>query len=118
MVREIHRVLKRDGIAILMTVNSKSWMNWLRHVMKVDIDHLDSPVFRHMTVVEFRDLLRPFAAVQMVPERFPVPTKVHGGLKARLYNNVFVGGFNALPASWTRDTGHHLLAFCRKSTGS
>ena len=118
MVREIHRVLKRTGLAILMTVNRKSWMNWLRHVMKVDIDHLDSPVFRHMTVAEFHDLLRPFAAVEMVPERFPVPTKVHGGLKASLYNNVFVGGFNALPASWTRNTGHHLLAFCRKSNGS
>lgn len=118
MVREIHRVLKRDGLAILMTVNSKSWMNWLRHVMKVDIDHLDSPVFRHRTLAEFRDLLRPFAAVELVPERFPVATKVHGGLKASLYNNVFVGGFNALPASWTRNTGHHLLAFCRKTTGS
>lgn len=118
MVREIHRVLKQDGLAILMIVNSKSWMNWLRFVMKVDIDHLDSPVFRHRTIGEFRDLLEPFAAVELVPERFPVPTKVHGGLKALLYNSFFVGGFNALPAAWTRPSGHHLLAFCRKSSGS
>ena len=90
-------MLKDDGLAILMTVNRKSWMNWLRHVMKVDIDHLDSPVFRHMTIGEFRDLLRPFAAVDLVPERFPVATKVHGGAKALLYNTLFVGGFNALP---------------------
>lgn len=115
MVGEIHRVLKDDGLAILMTVNRKSWMNWLRHVMKVDIDHLDSPVFRHMTIGEFRGLLRPFAAVELVPERFPVATKVHGGAKALLYNTLFVGGFNALPQAWTRGTGHHLLAFCRKT---
>jgi 2-polyprenyl-3-methyl-5-hydroxy-6-metoxy-1,4-benzoquinol methylase len=117
MVREIHRVLKKDGLAILMTVNRKSWMNWLRHVMKVDIDHLDSPVFRHLTISEFRDLLEPFAAVDLVLERFPVPTKVHGGLKAMLFNGLFVGGFNALPAEWTGPSGHHLLAFCRKATG-
>jgi ubiquinone/menaquinone biosynthesis C-methylase UbiE len=114
MVREIARVLRPDGVAILMTVNRKSWMNWLRHVMKVEIDHLDSPVFRHMTVAEFRTLLKPFPFVDLVPERFPVPTKVHRGLKAMLFNQAFVGGFNALPSSWTRNTGHHLLAYCRK----
>ena len=115
MVREIHRVLRRDGLAILMTVNRKSWMNLLRHVMKVEVDNLDSPVFRHMTMDEFGKLVRVFTQVELVPERFPVPTRVHGGLKAALYNGLFVGGFNALPRSWTRNTGHHLLAFCRKA---
>ena len=114
MVREIRRVLKPDGLAILMTVNRKSWMNWLRHVMKVEIDHLDSPVFRHMTMAEFRSILKPFPVVTLQSERFPVPTKVHKGLKAALYNRLFVAGFNALPASWTSRTGHHLLAFCRQ----
>ena len=114
MVREIHRVLKRNGLAIIMTVNRKSWMNWLRHVMKVEIDHVDSPVFQHRSISEFRALLKPFASVELNPERFPVPTKVHGGVKALLYNRLFVAAFNALPQSWTRRTGHHLLAFCRK----
>ena len=114
MVREIRRVLKPDGLAILMTVNRKSWMNWLRHVMKVEIDHLDSPVFRHMTMAEFRSILKPFPVVTLQSERFPVPTKVHKGLKAALYNRLFVAGFNAVPASWTSRTGHHLLAFCRQ----
>ncbi|NGX16863.1 class I SAM-dependent methyltransferase [Wenzhouxiangella sp. XN24] len=114
MVREIRRVTKPDGVAILMTVNRKSWMNWLRHVMKVDIDHLDSPVFRHMTMDEFRSILAPFPMIDLRSERFPVPTKVHKGLKALVYNGVFVGGFNSLPASWTNRTGHHLLAFCRQ----
>jgi SAM-dependent methyltransferase len=118
MVREIHRVLKGDGVAILMTVNRRSWMNWLRHVMKVDIDHLDSPVFRHMTIAEFGGILQPFDSVEITPERFPVPTKVHGGIKALVYNKIFVGLFNAMPLSWRRGTGHHLLAYCRKFEGS
>jgi ATP-dependent Clp protease ATP-binding subunit ClpC len=40
MISEIHRVLRPGGTAILMTVNSRSWMSVLRHVMKVEIDHL------------------------------------------------------------------------------
>lgn len=118
MVQEIHRVLRSDGVAILMTVNRKSWMNWLRHVMKVEIDHLDSPVFRHMSMSEFSEMLAPFPVVDLLAERFPVPTKIHRGFKAFLYNEFFVRGFNALPVSWTQRSGHHLLAFCRKSSGT
>jgi len=113
MVREIRRVLRPDGLAILMTVNRHSWMNVLRHVMQVEVDYEDAPVFRPRSVAEFRELLRPFARVELLPERFPVPTKVHRGAKAALYNGVFVGAFNALPRALTRGTGHHLLAYCR-----
>lgn len=114
MVREIHRVLRPDGLAILMTVNRRSWMNALRHVLHVEVDYEDAPVFRPRSVAEFRELLRPFGRVELRPERFPVPTKVHRGAKAALYNAVFVGAFNALPRSLTRGTGHHLLAYCRR----
>jgi SAM-dependent methyltransferase len=114
MVREIHRVLRPGGRAILMTVNRNSWLFRLQGLMKVEIDYPDSPVFRNFSIEEFAALLSPFAAVEIVPERFPVATKVHGGLKARLFNTFFVGTFNALPRSLTRSTGHHLMAFCRK----
>lgn len=114
MVAEIHRVLKPGGEAILMTVNRRSWMNLLHKVMKVEIDHLDSPVFYQFTIDEFRDLLAPFADVRIVPHRFPVRTKVHGGLKGKLFNLLFVDVFNALPRSWVRRSGHHLIAYARK----
>lgn len=114
MIREIHRVLKPGGAAILMTLNRRSWMNLLRIVMQVDVDHLDSPVYRRFSVGEFESMLAGFSSVRVVPERFPVATKVHHGLKAALFNALFVGPFNALPRSWTRNTGHHLMAFCRK----
>jgi hypothetical protein len=115
MIREIYRVLKPGKTAILMTVNRHSWLNLLHKLMKVEIDHLDSPVFHQYTVGEFRELLAPFAEVRIVPERFPVRTKVHEGIKARLYNMFFVDLFNALPRRWVRRSGHHLMAFVRKA---
>jgi SAM-dependent methyltransferase len=114
MVREIHRVLRPGGQAIIMTVNRRSWLNLMHKVMKVEIDHLDAPCFHKFSAREFRDLLGPFDSVTLVAERFPVRTKVHGGLKARLYNDFFVDLFNALPRRWVRHTGHHLLAFASK----
>jgi SAM-dependent methyltransferase len=115
MVREIHRVLRPGGQAILMTVNRRSWLNVLHRLMKVEIDHLDAPYFHKFSEREFRDLLSPFPSVTIVTERFPVRTKVHGGLKAKLYNQLFVDLFNALPRRWTRRSGHHLLAFALKA---
>jgi ubiquinone/menaquinone biosynthesis C-methylase UbiE len=114
MVEEIYRVLKPGGLAIIMTVNRRSWLNFLHKLMKVEIDHLDAPVFRMYTIAEFKQLLRPFLDVNIVPERFPVATKVHGGVKATLFNKVFVGSYNLLPTVLTHRTGHHLLAFARK----
>ena len=55
-----------------------------------------------------------FAHVQIVPERFPVKSRLHHGWKGVLFNTLFVGGFNALPRAWVRPLGWHLMAFCRK----
>jgi hypothetical protein len=107
-------VLKPGGQAILMTVNRKSWLFALQKLMKVEIDYPDSPVFRKYSTAEFREMLAPFSHVRIVPERFPVATLVHKGLKARLFNLLFVGTFNVMPRSLTRRTGHHLMAFCRR----
>jgi ubiquinone/menaquinone biosynthesis C-methylase UbiE len=114
MIREIHRVLKPGGEAILMTVNRRSWMNLLRKVMKIEVDHLDSPVFYTFTVSEFGRMLSVFSDVRIVPHRFPVRTKVHEGLKARMFNVLFVDFFNALPRAWVQRSGHHLIAYVHK----
>ena len=114
MISEIQRVLKPGGEAILMTVNRKSWLNFMHKLMKVEIDHLDAPVFYMYSIKEFQKMLSIFSSVNILPERFPVETKVHAGLKAILYNKIFVGAYNTLPKFFIRNTGHHLMAFCRK----
>ena len=55
-----------------------------------------------------------FGDVRIVPERFPVKSRLHGGWKGAVYNGLFVGTFNALPRALVQRFGWHLLAFCTK----
>ena len=114
LVDECRRVLKNGGTAIFQVYNRISWLNALSKLMKVGLEHDDAPVLLKFSAGEFRQLLSGFREVRIVPERFPVRSRLHGGWKGAVYNQVFVGTFNALPRSVVRRFGWHLLAFCRK----
>ncbi|HSK66728.1 MAG TPA: class I SAM-dependent methyltransferase [Anaerolineales bacterium] len=114
MVSEIHRVLRPGGEAILMVYNRISWLNLMRKVTKVPLEHEDAPVLKKFSIAEFKQLLKPFIRYTIIPERFPVRTKLHSGLKARLFNDVFVGTFNLMPRKLVRPFGWHLMAFAVK----
>ena len=114
MVAECHRVLKPDGVAVFMVYNRRSWLHALSKVMKVALEHEDAPVLRLLSIGEYRQLLAPFHDVQVIPERFPVASRLHGGWKGTVYNRLFVGTFNLLPRRVVRPLGWHLMAFCRK----
>jgi SAM-dependent methyltransferase len=114
MVNELQRVLKPGGQAILMVYNKYSWLNLMSKVMNVGLEHQDAPVLNKYSIGEFKRLLRPFKEVRLVPERFPVETRLHHGLKARLYNQGFVKAFNLLPKPLVRPLGWHLMAFATK----
>jgi ubiquinone/menaquinone biosynthesis C-methylase UbiE len=115
MVEECRRVLRPDGEAIFMVYNRISWLNALSKIMRVELEHEDAPVLRKYSIAEFRALLSGFARVEILPERFPVKSRLHGGWKGFAYNHVFVGAFDILPRSLVRPLGWHLMAFCRKS---
>ena len=114
LVGECRRVLKTGALAIFQVYNRVSWLNALSKLMKVGLEHEDAPVLRTFTAGEFRRMLAGFREVRIVPERFPVKSRLHGGWKGALYNGAFVGTFNALPRALVRRFGWHLLAFCRK----
>jgi ubiquinone/menaquinone biosynthesis C-methylase UbiE len=114
MIAEIQRVLKPGGEAIMMVYNRISWLNLMSKITKVPLEHEDAPVLKKFSIGEFKKLLEPFPDYQIIPERFPVKTKLHSGWKARLFNDVFVGTFNLLPKAFVRPLGWHLMAFAIK----
>jgi len=114
LVGECRRVLKPGGEAIFQVYNRVSWLNALSKLMNVGLEHDDAPVLLKFSIAEFRGLLAGFQEVRIVPERFPVKSRLHGGWKGAIYNGLFVGSFNALPRALVNRFGWHLLAFCRK----
>ena len=114
LVEECRRVLRPGGEAVFQVYNRISWLNALSKLMKVSLEHDDAPVLLKFSAGEFKALLSAFQSVRIVPERFPVRSRLHGGWKGAVYNGLFVGTFNALPRSLVERFGWHLLAFCRK----
>jgi SAM-dependent methyltransferase len=114
LVEECRRVLKPNGEAIFQGYNRISWLHALSKLMKVGLEHDDAPVILKFSIGEFRRLLGGFREVKIVPERFPVKSRLHGGWKGTVYNRLFVGTFNLLPRALVGRFGWHLLAFCRK----
>jgi SAM-dependent methyltransferase len=113
MVKECRRVLDSGGEAVFMVYNRHSWLPALSKVMKVPLEHQDAPSLQLYTQAGLERLLSPFGRVSIVPERFPVRTRLHQGIKGWAYNYLFVDAFNLLPRSWVRPLGWHLMAFCR-----
>ena len=114
LVNEVRRVLKPGGEAVFQVYNRISWLNALSKLMKVGLEHDDAPVLLKYSIGEFRQLVSGFSQVRIVPERFPVKSRLHGGWKGAIYNGLFVGTFNLLPNALVERFGWHLLAFCRK----
>ena len=113
LVDECRRVLKPGGQAIFrFTVACRGSAR--SKLMKVGLEHDDAPVLLKFSIGEFRKMLTGFSDVRIVPERFPVKSRLHGGWKGAVYNGMFVGTFNVLPRALVSRFGWHLLAFCRK----
>ena len=82
-------VLRPGGQAIFQVYNRVSWLNALSKLMKVDLEHEDAPVLLKFSIAEVSPpLLAGFRDVTIVPERFPVKSRLHGGWKGAVYNGL------------------------------
>lgn len=114
MIDEAFRVLKSGGEFIGMVYNRKGWLNVMSKFFKVELEHEDAPVLKKYTISEFKEMLSSFAKVKIIPERFPVKSRLHKGIKGFLFNTFFVGLFNVLPRLLVRRIGWHIMAFTVK----
>jgi SAM-dependent methyltransferase len=114
IVSEAIRVLTPGGTGIFMVYNRVSWLYAMSKVTGTRLEHEDAPVLDMYSATEFRRLLSGFSSCRIVPERFPVASRLHHGWKATLYNAGFVGTFNALPRALTGRFGWHLMGLCQK----
>ncbi len=114
MIDEALRVLKPGGEFICMVYNKKGWLKFMSRFFKVELEHEDAPVLNTYTIGEMKGMLSGFSGVRIVPERFPVRSRLQKGAKAFLYNTFFVGLFNCIPRPLVRRTGWHIMAFARK----
>lgn len=110
MLRELHRVLKPTGEAIVMVYNRYSWLYFMSQLFGTKLEHEDAPGFQTFSIGQFKRLLSGFSQVEIIPERFPVKTRLHRGMKALGYNTMFVGTFNLIPRRMVRPFGWHLIA--------
>jgi len=114
MISEIHRVLKTGGETILMMYNRSSWLFILTKLFGVKLEREDAAVFNTYSINEFRQMSRCFSHVDIITERLPVRTRIHKGMKATLYNSLFVPVFNLIPRPIVRLFGAHIIAKCIK----
>lgn len=114
LVNEARRVLKPGGKFIAMVYNRKGWLNVMSKVFSVGLEHEDAPVLEKYSIGEFKQMMSGFSHVKIVPERFPVKSRLHKGLKGLLFNTFFVGVYNLIPRSLIRNTGWHLMGFAVK----
>jgi SAM-dependent methyltransferase len=114
VVDEIRRVLRPDGMAILMVYNRRSWMYTAHRLLGLPLGHADAPGFRTHSRAEFAALIAPFGASEIIYERLPATTSRRRGPGTLLLNTVVRIARQVLPDAWFRATGWHMIARSHK----
>ena len=120
-INEIRRVLKPGGKALLLNFYHKySWFVFLHKIGRENIEFVerDAPIINFYTKNHIRSILSDFVSLKISLEHYyPVPT-LREGLKAKLFNHVFVPVYSSLPKMLARPFGFKLNVKCEKPTVS
>lgn len=110
-VREIHRVLRPGGEALIVLYHRRSWY-WLLVRLtgtQVESEQGDPPIARTHTLKQARRMFARFPSVDIRLERFPKRTRRRHGVRAFLFNRVLVPFTEALPRAVVRPFGWHMV---------
>ena len=109
MVSEIYRILKPGGKALVAVYHTHSWLNFVSKLTGTPLEHQHAPVFRTFSFNEVKELFNKFSSTKFFGERFPVKTKLHRGMRANIYNEVFIPLFNLIPRKLISRIGWHIV---------
>jgi len=119
-IREVHRVLRPGGEAMISMYYRYSWKIFLARLAKINFEfaHEDSPITR---LYSKRDMVRLFAGFEDV-EVFLGHTRATESPRsdrlAGVFNKLFVPTYNLLPRFVRQKFGHMVVATGRKHDGS
>jgi SAM-dependent methyltransferase len=108
---QIYRVLKPGGEVLVVLYHRWSWY-WLLVKLtgtKMESDAGDPPINRVHSIKEVRRMFRKFSQVEIRLERFPKRTQRRCGVKASLFNHMFVPVTELIPRFLLRPFGWHII---------
>ncbi len=115
-VREVFRVLRPGGEALISMYYKYSWKILLAKFARINFEfvHEDAPITRLYTKKEMRRLFARFQNVQAFRAYTKATKSPRTDGLARLFNNLFVPTYNLLPGSICESFGHRIVAIAKK----
>jgi ubiquinone/menaquinone biosynthesis C-methylase UbiE len=110
-VREVHRVLKPGGRAIISHIYRKgSWFRFLGQVGSENIEFVDedAPVIDYFSEAEVRALFKDFDIIEMTQDHYRALPIARKGPKAWAYRLVFKPLWNLLPVPIAKRFAHKI----------
>lgn len=115
-VREVYRVLRPGGEAMIAMYYKYSWKILLARSARVNFEfsHEDSPITRLYTKKDMRRLFGRFQDVQVFLGYTKATRSPRTDRLAGLFNDLFVPTYNLLPRFIRARFGHMIVAIARK----